>query len=71
MNEMSMLGRRAYLRRRAMNQAGVQTYEVRPDGRSILCMCCGRASFHLEDISNKYCVFCGVYHEEELTHAVN
>jgi hypothetical protein len=40
---------------------------TRPNGaQGILCMTCGRASWHLEDVRQRYCGNCHVFHEDNL-----
>lgn len=70
-DELVMLGRRAYLRRRALNQAGLPTFEINRDSTLITCMCCGKSSPHTMDIGERYCSFCAVFHEEALPHVAN
>lgn len=40
-------------------------YVISHDGKSILCETCGRRSFHPEDVANKYCGHCHVFHEDK------
>jgi hypothetical protein len=39
-------------------------YLIAPDGRFITCKTCGRASFNLNDVREKYCGFCHVFHKQ-------
>ena len=57
---------RATRRRAALVAGGCATYEVgqRNGQPAIACLCCGLGSFHPADIEQKYCGFCGTFHNE-------
>jgi len=56
----------AILRRRALVEAGCSTYILFATCQpAIRCLCCGMASWHPEDIRQKYCGFCHSWHSEE------
>ena len=40
-------------------------YHISPDGKSILCLTCGRESHNPHDVINRYCGHCHVFHEDE------
>jgi len=42
------------------------TYEIVTDekGTRIRCLICGRTSWHPEDVRNRYCGACKVFHED-------
>lgn len=42
-----------------------KTYRL--NGNSITCLMCGATSYHPEDIRNRYCGRCHVFHEIEHT----
>ena len=54
------------LRRRALLLQGLHTYTFgkREGHDSILCLCCGLGSTGAGDIGNRYCGFCGVFHDD-------
>lgn len=56
----------AAARREALLRANQRTYTFgyRRGFALILCFCCGVESFHPGDISNAYCPFCGVFHDD-------
>lgn len=47
--------------RRASNIA--PAYEIAADGQSILCHRCGLCSYHPEDVKQRFCVQCGIWHD--------
>lgn len=42
--------------------ADKQTYEIVEDGRAIRCNVCGRTSWNLNDVKEKYCGACDLFH---------
>lgn len=54
---------RANLRRKAMLEADVSTYEtLGQESPAIVCLCCGFTSSNPNDIAQRYCSFCKVWH---------
>ena len=41
-----------------------KTYKIIYDGQAILCLICKIADFNEKHIEEKYCGYCGRYHEE-------
>jgi len=39
-------------------------FEIAEDGKSIKCLACGLTSYHPEDVRNRYCGKCHVFHED-------
>jgi len=39
------------------------TFEIAPDGLSILCLCCGLRSYHPGDVAERYCGRCHAFHK--------
>lgn len=39
------------------------TYEIRDGGRSITCLVCGRISWNLHDVLQRYCARCHQFHD--------
>lgn len=48
-----------------MNYILVQ-HEEDSDRRGIMCLTCGRTSWHPQDVAHKYCGACQVFHEDEV-----
>jgi hypothetical protein len=46
----------------------MSTFEIIDHGRAIRCRLCGRTSFHLVDVSQRYCGACNLFHDD-LAHA--
>ena len=40
-------------------------YTIAPDGSSITCTACGLTSYNANDIAQKFCCHCGVFHDDE------
>lgn len=53
---------RAFVRRRALDNAGIKTYEISPAGMIIQCLCCGTVSQSEKDIETIHCSYCDAYH---------
>jgi len=43
----------------------VRTEPPRPEPPSIVCPRCGRRSYHLRDIQERYCAACHRFHDDE------
>lgn len=39
------------------------TYDILDNGKAIICLFCGITSFNLNDVYNKYCQNCHIFHE--------
>lgn len=65
--ETEALRNRAHKRRKAMEEAVCQTYELglRGGQQAICCLCCGLGSSNLYDVQERYCGFCRRHHSEE------
>lgn len=42
----------------------IPTYEIVEDGKAIKCCVCGLTSYHPEDVGNRYCGKCHVFHDD-------
>ncbi len=38
-------------------------YEISEDGKSIKCLICGLTSYNPNDVENRYCANCNVFHD--------
>lgn len=47
-----------------MVKNGAKSYHFNEDNTSIICHRCGFESYHVGDISNKYCGNCRIFHED-------
>lgn len=43
----------------------VVKFTIANNGKSITCHRCGKTSFHLEDVRNRYCGHCHVFNDYE------
>ncbi len=39
-----------------------KSYKILYDGTAIKCLICGLISYHLDDVKNKYCDHCKLFH---------
>src|ERR1700690_4304978 len=42
----------------------MKTFTLAPDGKSITCLKCGKTSYNLNDVKEKYCGFCHEWHPD-------
>lgn len=54
---------------REMKEGKLPRFSISPGGKSITCHVCGKTSWHPEDVRNKYCGFCHVFHDQRGTQA--
>lgn len=40
------------------------TFKISEDGKSITCLRCKRTSFNPNDVEQRYCGFCHVFHDD-------
>jgi len=40
------------------------TYRIEASRKSITCLGCGRTSFNANDVAQRYCGFCHVFHDD-------
>jgi uncharacterized protein (UPF0179 family) len=40
------------------------TYTISADGKSITCNLCGKTSYNLTDVREKFCARCKVFHDD-------
>jgi hypothetical protein len=53
---------------KTVNASGlVPAYVIAADGNTITCCTCGQMSSHPEDVRQRYCGYCHVFHEKEKT----
>lgn len=41
-----------------------QTYIIVRDGKAITCLLCGLTSYHPDDVKNRYCGHCHIFHDD-------
>ena len=41
-----------------------KSFEISGDGKSIKCLACTRTSHNVNDVTNRYCGHCHVFHED-------
>ena len=42
------------------------TYTIGQDGKSITCLRCGRTSHNRNDVAQRYCGYCHVFHDDPI-----
>lgn len=42
----------------------IETFQISEDGKTITCLGCNRTSSHPRDVSDHYCGFCHVFHDD-------
>src|SRR5882672_2189579 len=47
-----------------MPDDALRSYEIIHDGKAIVCLRCGLVSHNREDVRNRYCVRCHVFHDD-------
>lgn len=42
----------------------ISTYRIEQRGAAITCLRCGSTSLHPDDVDNRYCAKCGIFHDD-------
>jgi ribosomal protein L37E len=50
-----------------MKRGELPFFSIAPDAQSITCHVCGRTSYNPNDVQEKYCGFCRVFHQDRST----